>query len=224
VVAADHARTSDSAGPVSCEVCGFDATTTAPPATPSASQTQVVYDAVLRNGFSIRHDHQQKLQGVTRLYLSANPSSALVDVPTEEIVSVERQEIPRNTQQLRPSRILITDFRSFIGLEESVLFRSQLEESLTRECGSSCTVVQSGEYDKILTGDWDLSIRNVDGRGTMIHYVPGTMVLIGRNGAKEWSSTIHESIPVSDSRVVKTASVHIANETAKRVVKYLNGK
>ena len=55
---------------------------------------QVVYDAVLRNGFSIRHDHQQKLQGVTRLYLSADPSSGFVDVPTEEIVSVDRQEIP----------------------------------------------------------------------------------------------------------------------------------
>ncbi|MFZ3212935.1 MAG: lytic transglycosylase domain-containing protein [Terriglobales bacterium] len=55
---------------------------------------QVVYDAVLRNGFSIRHDHQEKLQGVTRLYLSADPSSGFVDVPTEEIVSVDRQEIP----------------------------------------------------------------------------------------------------------------------------------
>ena len=43
---------------------------------------QVVYDAVLRNGFSIRHDHQEKLQGVTRLYLSADPNSGFVDVPT----------------------------------------------------------------------------------------------------------------------------------------------
>jgi len=56
---------------------------------------QVVYDAVLRNGFTIRHDHQQKLPGVTRLYLSADPSAGFVDVPTEEIVSFDRQEIPR---------------------------------------------------------------------------------------------------------------------------------
>jgi len=55
---------------------------------------QVVYDAVLRNGFSIRHHHLEKLPGVTRLYLSADPSSGFVDVPTEEIVSVDRQEIP----------------------------------------------------------------------------------------------------------------------------------
>jgi soluble lytic murein transglycosylase-like protein len=55
---------------------------------------QVVYDAVLRNGFSIRHHHQQQLQGVTRLYLEADPSAGFVDVATEEIVSVERLEIP----------------------------------------------------------------------------------------------------------------------------------
>jgi soluble lytic murein transglycosylase-like protein len=55
---------------------------------------QIVYDAVLSNGFSIRHHHQEKLQGVTRLYLSADPSNGFVDVPTEEIVSFDRQEIP----------------------------------------------------------------------------------------------------------------------------------
>jgi hypothetical protein len=55
---------------------------------------QVVYDAVLRNGFTIRHDHQQKLQDVTRLYLSADPNAGFIDVPTEEIISVDRQEIP----------------------------------------------------------------------------------------------------------------------------------
>jgi hypothetical protein len=55
---------------------------------------QVVYDAVLRNGFTIRHDHQEKLPGVTRLYLARDPSTGFVDVPTEEILSIERQEIP----------------------------------------------------------------------------------------------------------------------------------
>ena len=55
---------------------------------------QVVYDASLRNGFTIRHDHQEKLAGVTRLYLSPDPTGGFVDVPTEEIVSVDRQEVP----------------------------------------------------------------------------------------------------------------------------------
>jgi len=60
----------------------------------AAPRVQVVYDAVLRNGFTIRHDHQEKLPGITRLYLSADPSNGFVDVPTEEIASVDRQEIP----------------------------------------------------------------------------------------------------------------------------------
>lgn len=59
----------------------------------SAPRMQVVYDAVLQNGFTIRHDHLEKLQGVTRLYLSADPSGGFVDVPSGEIVSVDRQEI-----------------------------------------------------------------------------------------------------------------------------------
>src|SRR5919198_998245 len=60
----------------------------------SSPGTQVAYDAVLRNGFSIRHDHLERRQGVARLYLSADPTSGFVDVPAEEIVSVNRQEIP----------------------------------------------------------------------------------------------------------------------------------
>jgi len=55
---------------------------------------QVVYDATLRNGFTIRHDHQEKLADVTRLYLSADPAGGFVDVPTQEIVSVDRLEVP----------------------------------------------------------------------------------------------------------------------------------
>lgn len=55
---------------------------------------QVVYDVVLRNGFTIRHHHEQKLQDVTRLYLAADPNAGFVDIPTEEIVSVDRMEVP----------------------------------------------------------------------------------------------------------------------------------
>jgi hypothetical protein len=60
----------------------------------TAPGMQVVYDAVLRNGFTIRHHHLEKLQRVTRLYLDADPANGFVDVPTEEIVSFDRVEIP----------------------------------------------------------------------------------------------------------------------------------
>jgi hypothetical protein len=57
-------------------------------------RTMVVYQAVLRNGFAIRHDHSEPMQGLTRLYLSSASNSGYVDIPTAEILRVEREEIP----------------------------------------------------------------------------------------------------------------------------------
>jgi transglycosylase-like protein with SLT domain len=45
--------------------------------------------AVLRNGFSIRHDHHQEIGSTTRLFFFADDSS-FTDVPTEEIASYEK--------------------------------------------------------------------------------------------------------------------------------------
>jgi len=46
--------------------------------------------AILRNGFSIRHEHRLVMGATTRLYLSADDSS-FTDVPTEEIASYEKE-------------------------------------------------------------------------------------------------------------------------------------
>ena len=54
----------------------------------------VMYEAVLRNGFSIRYDHRDALQGTTRLFFNSAPSSGFVDVPTAEITNVQRIEVP----------------------------------------------------------------------------------------------------------------------------------
>jgi hypothetical protein len=45
--------------------------------------------AILRNGFSIRHEHRQVIGGTTRLFLSADDSS-FIDEPTEEISRYEK--------------------------------------------------------------------------------------------------------------------------------------
>jgi transglycosylase-like protein with SLT domain len=45
--------------------------------------------AVLRNGFSIRHDHRQVMGATTRLFFFADDSS-FTDVPTEQIANYER--------------------------------------------------------------------------------------------------------------------------------------
>lgn len=69
--------------------------------------TVTAYEAVLRNGFSIRHDHREVIQDVTRLYVSASPDSGYVDVPTAEIVSVEKEEIPvpRTADPAKPADV-----------------------------------------------------------------------------------------------------------------------
>jgi len=46
--------------------------------------------AVLRNGFSIHIERKETLGKVTRLYTG----SGFMDVPTEEILSYETEEIP----------------------------------------------------------------------------------------------------------------------------------
>jgi soluble lytic murein transglycosylase-like protein len=49
--------------------------------------------AILRNGFSIRHERRQVIDSVTRLYLSSDPTS-YVDVPTAEIEHFENDPSP----------------------------------------------------------------------------------------------------------------------------------
>jgi soluble lytic murein transglycosylase-like protein len=45
--------------------------------------------ANLRNGFSIRHERHEVVGDVTRLYMSAEPNSGYVDVPTAEVEAFE---------------------------------------------------------------------------------------------------------------------------------------
>lgn len=48
--------------------------------------------AVLRNGFNISHDHRQQLGATTRLFLTTSEQE-YVDVPSDNIVSFEKEEI-----------------------------------------------------------------------------------------------------------------------------------
>jgi len=66
----------------------------APAATASSPRMLTVYEAVLRNGFSIRYDHRDVLQGTTRLFFNSAPDSGFIDVPTTEIVNVQRMQVP----------------------------------------------------------------------------------------------------------------------------------
>lgn len=50
--------------------------------------------AVLRNGFTIRHQQRQEIGSTTRLYLSTNHNAGFIDVPTAEITGIEPDDSP----------------------------------------------------------------------------------------------------------------------------------
>jgi Transglycosylase SLT domain len=58
--------------------------------------------AILRNGFSIRHEHRLVMGATTRLFLSADDSSC-TDVPTEEIAGYEKDLLAPLTADLSES-------------------------------------------------------------------------------------------------------------------------
>ncbi len=71
-------------------LAGTPQTAAAQPADPPPSGPAV---AVLRNGFSLRHDHREVRGDTTRLYLGPGQEN-FVDVPTAEIARIEGQELP----------------------------------------------------------------------------------------------------------------------------------
>jgi transglycosylase-like protein with SLT domain len=67
--------------------------------------------AVLRNGFSIRHERREVIGDVTRLYVTADGSS-YVDVPTAEIEHFEEAENPASGSGLPASQGQISGLNS----------------------------------------------------------------------------------------------------------------
>lgn len=59
--------------------------------------------AVLRNGFTIRHERRKVVGAVTRLYTGADDKS-YVDVPTDQIEHFERDETPAPTAAPAPAQ------------------------------------------------------------------------------------------------------------------------
>jgi len=69
---------------------------------PASNQTaQRLHErAVLRNGFSLIHDHREVKGNVTRLYMSATDEN-FVDIPTDQITGIEKLE-PEEEAMLAP--------------------------------------------------------------------------------------------------------------------------
>jgi len=76
--------------------------------------------AILRNGFSIRHEQREVLGSVTRLYLSAD-KSGYVDVPTREIERFERDFTPAAKASGQDLRSLVTTSSSRYHLDPDLV-------------------------------------------------------------------------------------------------------
>lgn len=73
----------------------------AEPTLPVKPAARVAHVAVLRNGFSIRHQRsEQRNDGITRLYVAGED---FVDVPTAQIASFETEELPPEPTPATPA-------------------------------------------------------------------------------------------------------------------------
>ncbi len=87
-----------------------------------ASQVYAADIANLRNGFSIRHEHHEVVGDTTRLYMSAEPSSGYVDVPTAQIASFD--PAPPESQAAIPPAQNPADLNSIVNAAST---RSQVD-------------------------------------------------------------------------------------------------
>src|SRR5690349_5126182 len=73
---------------------------------PAASQApQKLHErALLRNGFSLIHDHREVKGTVTRLYMSASDEN-FVDVPTDQIAGIEKLEPEEEAMLVPPAPV-----------------------------------------------------------------------------------------------------------------------
>src|SRR5271169_4305423 len=79
--------------------------------------------ALLRNGFSIRHEHRLVMGSTTRLYFGSDDSS-FTDVPTEEIASYEKDlslPVPSESQAVSAGSLKSASAISAPALSQVVL-------------------------------------------------------------------------------------------------------
>lgn len=84
--------------------------------------------AILRNGFSIRHDRRQVIDSITRLYLPG-ANAGYIDVPTSEIERFEKDETPAAPAP-KPSDSPSTHASNLNELINSVSDRHHLDPDL----------------------------------------------------------------------------------------------
>jgi Transglycosylase SLT domain len=89
-----------------------------------AAQLHAAEIANLRNGFSIRHERHEVVGDTTRLYMSAEPSSGYVDVPSAQIENFEPAPAPPGPQAVTPQGQTPVDLSTIVSAAST---RSQVD-------------------------------------------------------------------------------------------------
>ena len=95
--------------------------------------------ATLQNGYGIQYDRQEQREGITRFYLTAAAGS-YVDVPTEEIVSLEHEEtplmpIPNTASALSPNALPSLDEMVSAASLKNYIDRDLIKSVIRAESG-----------------------------------------------------------------------------------------
>ncbi len=129
--------------------------------------------AVLRNGFSVRHDHHQEMGSTTRLFFFADDSS-FTDVPTEQIASYEKDLTP---PEAAPSSV-------------SVLTNSQKATSAVRinevvNTASAAFHLDPDLVNSVIHAESGFNAHAVSPKGArgLMQLMPGTANQLGVNDA-----------------------------------------
>jgi soluble lytic murein transglycosylase-like protein len=122
--------------------------------------------AVLRNGFSIRHQRREVLGTITRLYFESGSQSGWIDVPTAEIASYQREEV--ETVETSPS----PKIEGIPGLVQAASDRHQVDADLL----NSVIQAESG---------FNPRARSPKGAQGLMQLMPGTATKLGVANAYE---------------------------------------
>ncbi len=110
----------------------------------TALGAQAAEIAVLRNGFTIRHERRQVLQDTTRLYISGNN---FVDVATDQIASFEKDDTP----DLKPAPDAATQSGPPASLLPEVVNKASDRHLIDADLIASVIRAESGENPRAVS-------------------------------------------------------------------------
>ena len=138
--------------------------------------------AVLKNGFSIRHERREMVGEVTRLYVSADGSS-FVDVPTAEIEHFETApEVPTGGPSVtEPKSPLLADYARNWPPSGSAVPQSSIDLNQVVNTASGRYRLDPDLVTSVIKAESGFNVRAVSPKGArgLMQLMPGTASQLG---------------------------------------------